>query len=67
MQAGQVLVKWDTLGVVEIKTSLGMASSENKKLAVRVLLDAAKAILETGTPLEVPLGTAGVRLLGAAG
>ena len=67
MLPGEIRLKWDERGELDIRCSLPVVTSENKKLAVRILLDAARAINDLGTALEVPVGIAApTRILGGA-
>ncbi len=55
MKAGEVRLRWDAFGELDIKVSLPL-DGEVKKLVVNVLLDAAKAINNAGSPLVLPEG-----------
>ncbi len=68
MLPGKIMVEWEVDGKLNIKTSLRMDSGEYKRLAVRVLLDAAKAINDSGTGLiDMPVGIVPMRIMGGAG
>ncbi len=55
MPAGQIVLNWDAFGTLEIKTSV-VLTGDNVKMLMTVLLDAAKAVNNTGTRLELPQG-----------
>lgn len=54
MRLGTIVVEWDAAGHLNIKASMSLNSSENKKLAIEKLLDAARAINNQGTSLLLP-------------
>ncbi len=66
MNAGTVIVEWDTVGHLSIKSSFSLVASENKKAAIDKLLDAARAINNQGTALEMP-DQRSTRILSARG
>lgn len=67
MLPGKIMVEWEADGKLRIKTSLPMNSGDGKRMAVRVLLDAAKAINDSGSSLiDLPLGLGPTRILGGA-
>jgi hypothetical protein len=67
MLPGKIMVEWEADGRLHIKTSLPMNATDGKRMAVRVLLDAAKAINDTGSSLiDMPVGLAPSRILGGA-
>ena len=56
MQAGTITLVWDRDGVLDIKTTLPM-TADNRKVIINVLLDAARAMNQTGSDrLMVPVG-----------
>jgi hypothetical protein len=54
MSSGTVVVEWDSLGHLNIKSSLSINDSENKKMVIDKLLDAARAVNNQGTSLVLP-------------
>ncbi len=62
--SGTVVVEWDPSGHLNIKSSLPLVSQDDKKLAIEKLLDAARAINNRGTGLEIPT-TSSARILSA--
>jgi hypothetical protein len=54
MTSGTIVISWDAEGRLNIKTSLELTGSDSKKVAINVLLDAAKAINDTGTRIVTP-------------
>ncbi len=66
MNIGTIVVEWDATGHLNIKASFSLNGSENKKAAIDKLLDAARAINNQGTALEMP-DQRSVRFLTAKG
>jgi hypothetical protein len=62
MGSGSVIVEWDAAGHLNIKSSLPLVASENKKAVIDKLLDAARAVNGLGTTLEMP-NLSGARIL----
>jgi len=52
--SGTITVRWDAAGHLTIQCSESLNGSENKKAAIDKLLDAARAINNQGTALEMP-------------
>jgi hypothetical protein len=64
MLSGTIGIKWDAAGHLTINCSEPLNGSENKKAAIDKLLDAARAINDMGTALELA-PTSSKRILSA--
>lgn len=66
MKTGTVVIEWDAMGHLTIKASFSLDASEGRKAAIEKLLDAARAINNRGTALELP-NLSSTRILSAKG
>ena len=66
VDSGKIVVEWDSAGHLNIRSSLSLGESGNKKVAIEKLLDAARAVNNQGTSLVMPARNS-TRLIGNAG
>ncbi len=63
MASGKILVAWDHAGKLNIQTSLPINDSHGRKEIIEKLLDAARAVNNSGSTLVMP-APSGTQLLG---